>query len=79
MHAAKLMINVPANHKLVIDVPADFPSGMAEVIILAQPLPTQSEQSRLDRVKALPWFGKLQIDYDPTEPLSEEEWPMEFR
>jgi hypothetical protein len=74
MHATKLMINVPANHKLVIDVPADFPSGMAEVIILAQPRALVPEQSRLDRIKALPWFGKPRIDFDPAEPLAEDEW-----
>lgn len=34
MHAHKLKVTVPADHRLEIVVPADFPAGPAEVIVL---------------------------------------------
>ncbi|MFL6202731.1 MAG: hypothetical protein ACJ76J_26480 [Thermoanaerobaculia bacterium] len=37
MHAHKLRVTIPDDHrlKLAVDLPADFPSGPAEVIVLA--------------------------------------------
>jgi hypothetical protein len=34
MHAHKVKVTVPADHRLEIVVPADFPAGPAEVIVL---------------------------------------------
>src|SRR5580700_2908999 len=35
VHAYKLNVNVADDHRLAVDLPADFPSGPAEVIVLA--------------------------------------------
>ena len=35
MHAHKLDVTVAEDHRLAVDLPADFPQGPAEVIILA--------------------------------------------
>ena len=35
MHAHKLNVTVPADHRLAVELPADFPAGPAEVIILS--------------------------------------------
>ena len=39
MHAHKLKVTIPKDHRLVIavDLPADFPAGPAELIVLASP------------------------------------------
>lgn len=37
MHAYKLNVNVAEDHRLAVDLPADFPAGPAEVIVLAAP------------------------------------------
>ena len=42
MHAHKLKVTIPKDHrlKLAVDLPADFPSGPAEVIVLGAASPT---------------------------------------
>lgn len=37
MHAYKLNVNVAEDHRLAVDLPADFPAGPAELIVLAVP------------------------------------------
>ena len=39
MHAHKLKVTIPEDHrlKLAVDLPADFPPGPAEVIVLGTP------------------------------------------
>lgn len=36
MQAYKMKVNVPANHQLALSLPASFPSGPAEMILLAE-------------------------------------------
>ncbi len=35
MHAHKLKVTVPGDHRLSLDLPEDFPPGPAEIIVLA--------------------------------------------
>ena len=37
MYAYKLNVSVAEDHRLAVDLPADFPPGPAEVIVLAVP------------------------------------------
>jgi hypothetical protein len=37
MHAHKLLVTVPADHRIVVELPDDFPAGAAEVIVLSAP------------------------------------------
>ncbi|XXX78461.1 hypothetical protein WMF30_06780 [Sorangium sp. So ce134] len=37
MHATKLNVNVAEDHRVTVELPADFPPGPAEVIVLAVP------------------------------------------
>jgi hypothetical protein len=46
MQAYKLNVNVADDHRVAVQLPEDFPSGPAEVIILAVP----SKERRLVRV-----------------------------
>jgi prevent-host-death family protein len=34
---------------------------------------------QVNRIKTHPVLGKIKIKYDPTEPVSEKEWPKKFR
>ncbi len=38
-----------------------------------------SSGRRFNRLKAHPKLSRIQINYDPTEPLQPEEWPEELR
>lgn len=37
MQAHKVQVNIPEDHRLTVDLPEAFPSGPAEVIVLAVP------------------------------------------
>ena len=37
MQAHKLRVDIPEDHRLTLDLPAGFPAGPAEVIVLAVP------------------------------------------
>ncbi len=41
MHAHKVKVTIPADHHVTIALPADFPAGPAEVIVLAEASPTK--------------------------------------
>lgn len=41
MHAHKVKVTIPADHHVTITLPEDFPAGPAEVIVLAEALPTK--------------------------------------
>lgn len=41
MHAHKVKVTIPADHHVTIMLPEDFPAGPAEVIVLAEALPTK--------------------------------------
>jgi hypothetical protein len=35
MHAHKLNVTVPADHRVAVELPPDFPAGPAEIIVLS--------------------------------------------
>lgn len=41
MHAHKVKVTIPADRHVTIILPEDFPAGPAEVIVLAEALPTK--------------------------------------
>ncbi|ETW97197.1 MAG: hypothetical protein ETSY1_23610 [Candidatus Entotheonella factor] len=41
MHAHKVQVTIRADHQVTIVLPEDFPAGPAEVIVLAEALPTK--------------------------------------
>ncbi|HEV2855735.1 MAG TPA: hypothetical protein VHC97_23310 [Thermoanaerobaculia bacterium] len=57
MKAHKLKVTVPEDHQLEIRLPDDFPSGPAEVIVLAGPA---QENSRRDMLLVLDELRTLQ-------------------
>ncbi len=70
MQAAKIAIVIPADHRVVLRVPADLPEGPAEVIVLI----TSSQKLSLpDKRAALGMDrGKIQIADDFDAPLPED-------
>jgi hypothetical protein len=58
--------------RLEIDVPADIPEGEAEAVVEIKPL--KGDDVR-DRLAVHPGLSKIAMSYDPTEPMSREEWP----
>lgn len=42
-------------------------------------LKAAAQHPKVDRLKPNPDLKPIAINYDPTEPLSEDEWPSEFR
>jgi hypothetical protein len=44
MHAHKLRATIPQNHQLTIDIPGDFPTGEAEIILIASAAEQQVDQ-----------------------------------
>lgn len=61
MQAHKLKVTVPEDHQLEIRLPDDFPSGPAEVIVLAGSAPKSSlEGSQRDMLFALDELRTLQ-------------------
>lgn len=51
MHAHKTKVTISEDHELAVTLPEDFPSGPAEVIVLAES-PSQSRVVRLGGVLA---------------------------
>lgn len=49
MHAHKLKVTVPKDHRIELRLPEDFPAGPAEVIVLAQT--SGSEKQRLSSIQ----------------------------
>ena len=74
MYAHRLRTTVTADHNLAIRLPDDFPTGLAEVVILAIPKSSESLPSR--PLKPHPVLGKIVIHEDPALPLEPEDWPQ---
>ena len=70
-HLSKLLAAVEEKGEVVLICRNGKP-----VAELAQPRRPSVE---IDRLKPHPELKPLFINYDPTEPLTEEEWPSEYR
>lgn len=95
MYAHKFKIVAAPSADVVVRLPADFPPGTAEVIILSEarvPPESKAEPSgrpsprRLALLQALasrfppdPGLGPVLFQEDPGAPLDESDWPAELR
>lgn len=78
MHTHKTRVTVPQSHRLEIDLPEDFPSGPAEIIILSSPPAgerAEAETSWIRFVDPHPVLGRITFHEDPSLPLDPEDWP----
>lgn len=78
MHAHKLKVTIPPDHQLEIQLPEDFPSGPAEVIVLATKAAEGTRNELSGRLlQPHPTLGKIVFHEDPSAPLDPEDWPEE--
>lgn len=69
MYAHKTETRITENHRVTIELPANFPEGEAEIIVLAkspQPAPARSETliDFLDWLKTQPPSGRSRQEID---------------
>jgi hypothetical protein len=65
MHAHRTTVTVRADHEVVVHLPADFPPGEADVIVLPRPVtpPPQDAVAQFDRFLAsLPTAPVISLD-----------------
>jgi hypothetical protein len=75
MRAHKQNITVAADHEIAIRLPDDFPSGPAEVIVLAAPTASDRSSPMVRTLMPHPVLGKIVFHEDPSLPLDPEDWP----
>jgi hypothetical protein len=75
MRAHKQNVTVAADHEIAIRLPDDFPSGPAEIIVLAVPTPSERLSLPARTLKPHPVLGKIVFHEDPSLPLDPEDWP----
>lgn len=51
MEARKLKVDIPADRRLVIQMPDDLPAGPAEIIVLVDRRPAGTVPGRMARIK----------------------------
>ncbi len=82
MQAHRVRVTIPENHKVTIEVPTEFPTGEAEVIVLSN-IPAgravPANTGFANRFRPNPALGPIVFHEDPTAPLSEEDWPADLR
>jgi hypothetical protein len=71
MQAHKQTVTVTDDHQLEIRLPEDFPSGPAEVIVLASPDAEALSRSRQGMMKALQELRDLELTPDEERVLDE--------
>ena len=82
MQAHRVHVTIPENHKVMIDVPAEVPTGDAEVIVLSSAsvgTPQPADTTFATRFRPNPALGPIVFHEDPTTPVSEEDWPSDLR
>ena len=82
MLAHRVHVNIPKDHKVTIDVPAEVPIGDAEVIVLSNtPIvaPQPADTTFAARFRPNPALGPIVFHEDPTTPISEDDWPSDHR
>jgi hypothetical protein len=75
MRAHKQNVTVAADHEIAIRLPDDFPSGPAEIIVLASPAASHRRSPTMRTLKSHPVLGKIVFHEDPSLPLDPEDWP----
>jgi ribosomal protein S10 len=71
MQAHKQTVTVPEDHQLEIRLPADFPAGPAEIIVLASPHTKARSQSQQDMLQALQELRNLHLTPEEERVLDE--------
>ena len=71
MQAHRQTVTVPEDHQLEIRLPADFPAGPAEVIVLASPKTKALSDRQQDMLNALQELRELQLTPDEERVLDE--------
>jgi hypothetical protein len=75
-------VTIPEDHKVTIDVPAEVPTGDAEVIVLSSAsvgAPQPADTTFAARFRPNPALGPIIFHEDPTLPVSEEDCPSDLR
>ena len=75
-------VTIPEDHGVTIDVAAEVPAGDAEVIVLSsasEGAPQPADTTFAARFRLNPALGPIVFHEDPTTPVSEEDWPEQFR
>lgn len=75
MRAHKQSVTVAADHEIAIRLPDDFPSGPAEIIVLAAATASELLSSAPRTLTPHPVLGKIIFHEDPSLPLDREDWP----
>jgi hypothetical protein len=75
MRAHKQSVTVAADHEIAIRLPDDFPSGPAEIIVLATPTASDHLSPAARTLIPHPVLGKIVFHEDPSLPLDREDWP----
>jgi hypothetical protein len=82
MQAHRVHVTIPENHKVTIEVPTEIPAGEAEVIVLSSTsvgVPLSGDVTFAARFRPNPGLGPIAFHEDPTDPVSEDEWPLDLR
>jgi hypothetical protein len=75
MRAHKQNVTVAADHEIAIRLPDDFPSGPAEIIVLAASTTSDHLTPAVRTLKPHPVLGRIVFHEDPSLPLDPEDWP----
>jgi hypothetical protein len=75
MRAHKQNITVAADHEVTFRLPDDFPPGLAEIIVLAVPTPSEQPGSPTRVLTPHPILGNIVFHEDPSLPLDPKDWP----
>jgi hypothetical protein len=75
MRAHKQNNTVAADHGIAIRLPDDFPSGPAEVIVLAGATASDRPSPAMRTLMPHPVLGKIVFREEPSLPLDPEDWP----
>jgi len=69
MRVHKQSVTVAADHAIAIRLPDDFPSGPAEIIVLATPEDSDRLSLAIRTLKPHPVLGNIVFNEDPSLPL----------
>jgi hypothetical protein len=81
MQAHRVHVNIPEDHKVTIEIPAEVPTGEAEVIVLSSATAgvPSGDAAFESRFTPNPALGPIVFHEDPTSPVSEDDWPSDLR
>jgi len=75
MRAHKQNGTVATDHEIAVRLPDGFPSGPAEIIVLAVPPASDPLGPAVRTLTPHPVLGRITFHEDPSLPLDPEDWP----